>query len=304
MKCDKKIVTLQSQFRKNEMNRKKTIIFLLALLAIVLMSDACFAQDAANATTATDISWTEKLYNWFKEHMSYGTIILLMAIESSIIPLPSEVVVPPAAYFSLQPNSDLNFGLVIVTATIGAYLGSAINYGLSMVIGRPLFYAFADSKLGHLFLLNRQKLEHAEDYFQKKGSKSIFFGRLLPAVRHLISIPAGLSRMNFGTFSLYTALGAGLWNVVLALLGYLLYIAVPDKSQLFAQLEHYSHYLKIAGFILLGCAVAYMVYRFYKNKKKKKAENSETSNENSETSNEMTETIDENSDLIDEKTKN
>ena len=260
------------------MNRNKTIIFLLALVAIVLMSDACFAQDAAQTVTA-EPSWTEKLYLWFKEHMSYWTIILLMAIESSIIPLPSEVVVPPAAYFSLQAGSDLNFGLVIVTATIGAYLGSAINYGLSMVIGRPVFYAFADSKLGHLFLLNRQKLEHAEEYFQKKGSKSIFFGRLLPAVRHLISIPAGLSRMNFGTFSLYTALGAGLWNVVLALLGYLLYRVVPDGSQLFAQLEHYSHYLKIAGFILLGCAVAYIVYRVYKNKKKKITEKTETTDE-------------------------
>lgn len=249
-------------------NRKKTILFLLALVAVVLMSDVCFAQDAAQAATAEQ-SWTEKLYFWFKDNMSYWTIILLMAIESSIVPLPSEVVVPPAAYFSLQAGSDLNFWLVIVTATIGAYLGSAINYGLSMLIGRPVFYAFADSKVGHLFLLNREKLERAEDYFRRKGSISIFFGRLLPAVRHLISIPAGLSRMNFGTFSLYTALGAGLWNVVLALLGYLLYLAVPDDTQLFAKLEEYSHYLKIAGFILLGAAIIFIIYKVRKNKKKK-----------------------------------
>ena len=260
------------------MNHKKTIIFLLALVAIVLMSDACFAQDAAQTATA-EPSWTEKLYYWFKDHMNYWTIILLMAIESSIVPLPSEVVVPPAAYFSLQANSSLDFWLVIVTATVGAYLGSAINYGLSMLIGRPVFYAFADSKVGHLFLLNREKLEHAEDYFRRKGSISIFFGRLLPAVRHLISIPAGLSRMNFGTFSFYTVLGAGLWNVVLALLGYLLYRIVPDDSQLFAQLEHYSNYLKIAGFILLGCALAYIGYRVYKNKKNKSIEKSQGSDE-------------------------
>lgn len=291
------------------MNRKKTIIFLLALVAIVLMSDACFAQDAAQAATAEQ-SLTERLYLWFKDHMNYWTIILLMAIESSIIPLPSEVVVPPAAYFSLQANSPLDFWLVIVTATIGAYLGSAINYGLSMVIGRPVFYAFADSKIGHLFLLSRQKLENAEDYFRRKGSKSIFFGRLLPAVRHLISIPAGLSRMNFGTFSLYTALGAGLWNVVLALLGYLLYRMVPDDSQLFTQLEHYSHYLKIAGFILLALAIIYIIYKVRKNKKNKKDRSAETTDEaselieeKSETSDEVSETKDEKSEASDEKSE-
>ena len=253
------------------MNRKNILFIVLAVAAVVLLSDSCFAQDATQAATA-EPSWTERLYFWFKDHMNYWTIILLMAIESSIVPLPSEVVVPPAAYFSLQANSSLDFWLVIATATVGAYLGSAINYGLSMLIGRPVFYAFADSKVGHLLLLNREKLEHAEDYFRRKGSISIFFGRLLPAVRHLISIPAGLSRMNFGTFSFYTVLGAGLWNVVLALLGYLLYRIVPDDSQLFTQLEHYSHYLKIAGFILLGCALAYIVYKVYKNKKKKEQE--------------------------------
>ena len=181
--------------------------------------------------------------------------------------------VPPAAYFSLQANSSLDFWLVIATATVGAYLGSAINYGLSMLIGRPVFYAFADSKVGHLFLLNREKLEHAEDYFRRKGSISIFFGRLLPAVRHLISIPAGLSRMNFGTFSFYTVLGAGIWNVVLALLGYLLYRIVPDDNQFFAQLEHYSHYLKIAGFILLAVAIIFIIHKVKKNKKKKAQDN-------------------------------
>ncbi len=259
------------------MNRKKTILFLLAIVAIVLMSDACFAQDAAQ-TAVPEQSLTEKLYFWFKDHMNYWTIILLMAIESSIVPLPSEVVVPPAAYFSLQANSSLDFWLVIATATVGAYLGSAINYGLSMLIGRPVFYAFADSKVGHLFLLNREKLEHAEDYFRRKGSISIFFGRLLPAVRHLISIPAGLSRMNFGTFSFYTVLGAGIWNVVLALLGYLLYRIVPDDNQFFAQLEHYSHYLKIAGFILLAVAIIFIIHKVKKNKKKNKKKKAQDNN--------------------------
>ena len=249
------------------MNRNRIIIILLSIVAVVLMADAVFAQDVA-AATAPQSSWAEELYNWFKEHMNYTTIIVLMAIESSVVPLPSEVVVPPAAYFSLQANSSLDFWVVILAATLGAYLGSAINYGLSMIIGRPIIYAFADSKVGHFLRLSKEKMERAEQYFQKKGSISIFFGRLLPAVRHLISIPAGLSRMNFGTFSFFTIIGAGIWNVVLASLGYLLYRIVPDDNQFFAQLEHYNHYLKITGFALLGAVILYICYKVYKNKKK------------------------------------
>lgn len=240
-------------------------------MAVMLMSDACFAQDATQAVAA-EPSWAEKLYYWFKDHMNYWTVFVLMAIESSVIPLPSEVVVPPAAYFSLQANSSLDFWVVILVATAGAYLGSVINYGLSMIIGRPIIYAFADSKVGHFLHLSKEKMEKAELYFQKKGSISIFFGRLLPAVRHLISIPAGLSRMNFGTFSMFTIIGAGIWNVILAGLGYLLYRVVPDDSQFFAQLEHYNHYLKIAGFVLLGAVILYIIYKVYKKKNNKSQE--------------------------------
>ena len=259
---------------------KRTILFIsFVVMTLVLMSNACFAQDTTQAVAA-DPSWAENLYYWFKDHMNYWTILVLMAIESSVIPLPSEVVVPPAAYFSLQANSSLDFWVVILVATAGAYLGSAINYGLSLLIGRPIIYAFADSKVGHFLRLSKEKMEKAEQYFQKKGSISIFFGRLLPAVRHLISIPAGLSRMNFGTFSFFTIIGAGLWNVVLAGLGYLLYRVVPDDSQFFAQLEHYNHYLKIAGFALLGLVIIYIIYKVMKNKKKNAVENSETSDDN------------------------
>lgn len=259
---------------------KRTILFIsFAVMALTLMSNVCFAQDATQAVAA-EPSWAENLYYWFKDHMNYWTILVLMAIESSVIPLPSEVVVPPAAYFSLQANSSLDFWVVILVATAGAYLGSAINYGLSLLIGRPIIYAFADSKVGHFLRLSKEKMEKAEQYFQKKGSISIFFGRLLPAVRHLISIPAGLSRMNFGTFSFFTIIGAGIWNVVLAALGYLLYRVVPDDSQFFAQLEHYNHYLKIAGFALLGLVIIYIIYKVMKNKKKNAVENSETSDDN------------------------
>ena len=251
---------------------KRTILFIsFAVMAVMLMSDACFAQDATQAVAA-EPSWAEKLYYWFKDHMNYWTVLVLMAIESSVIPLPSEVVVPPAAYFSLQANSSLDFWVVILVATAGAYLGSVINYGLSMIIGRPIIYAFADSKVGHFLHLSKEKMERAELYFQKKGSISIFFGRLLPAVRHLISIPAGLSRMNFGPFSMFTIIGAGIWNVILAGLGYLLYRVVPDDSQFFAQLEHYNHYLKIAGFVLLGAVILYIIYKVYKKKNNKSQE--------------------------------
>lgn len=219
--------------------------------------------DAAPQAAASG-GWTQDLYYWFKDHMNYPTITVLMAIESSIVPLPSEVVVPPAAYFALQEGSKLNIWMVMLMATLGAYLGSSINYWLSVWLGRPIIYAFAESKVGHFLRLSREKLEYAEDFFQRKGAVSIFIGRLLPVVRHLISIPAGLSRMNFGTFSLYTISGAALWNVVLALLGYLLYCVVPDDSQLFDQLEHYSHYIKIAGFALLALAVGYLVWKYRK----------------------------------------
>lgn len=207
------------------------------------------------------------LYEWYKDHMTYTVIVILMAIESSIIPLPSEVVVPPAAYFALQEGSDLNIWMVMVMATIGATLGALINYGLSMIIGRPILYGFADSKFGHMLMLNSKKLEYAESYFQKKGAISIFMGRLLPAVRHLISIPAGLSRMNIVTFTTFTLIGAALWNVVLAGMGYLLYLAVPDANSLFDQLEHYNAYVKAVGYGLIVLVAIYIFIKVKKNSK-------------------------------------
>ncbi len=208
------------------------------------------------------------MYNWYKEHMTYGMIVLLMAIESSIIPLPSEVVVPPAAYFALR-SGNLDIIMVVIMATVGAFLGALANYVLSMLVGRPVLYAFADSKVGHLLMLNSDKLKYAEDYFARKGAISIFLGRLLPAVRHLISIPAGLSRMNIFTFSVFTILGAALWNVVLALMGYWLSLAVPEE-QLLASIEHYSGYLKIAGYGLILILIGYVCYKSFRKKGEKK----------------------------------
>ena len=134
-----------------------------------------------------------EIIQWCLDHLNYLTITLLMAIESSFIPFPSEVVVPPAAYRAASATSDMNVVLVVVFATLGAILGSLINYGLAYFLGRPVVYKFANSRLGHMCLLDREKVEIAEHYFNKHGKIATFTGRLIPAVRQLISIPAGLA---------------------------------------------------------------------------------------------------------------
>ena len=187
------------------------------------------------------------IYNWYKEHLTYGTILLLMAIESSFIPFPSEVVIPPAAYFAAR-NGDMNIIMIVVIATLGA------------LIGRPVVYAFANSRIGHMCLIDAEKVEKAEAYFDRHGAISTFLGRLIPAIRQLISIPAGLSRMNFGTFALFTSLGAGIWNAVLAGLGYWLSQHFPEE-ELLVQLEHYNRYLSWAGYALAIFIVLFLAYQ-------------------------------------------
>ena len=152
---------------------------------------------------------TADLFLWILDNLSYWVVALFMAIESSFIPFPSEVVVPPAAWKAMDPNSGMSFLLVIVFATVGADLGALINYCLAKWVGRPIIYRFADSRLGHMCLIDRKKVEVAEEYFRKHGAASTIFGRLVPAVRQLISIPAGLAGMHVGKFLLYTTIGAG-----------------------------------------------------------------------------------------------
>ena len=171
------------------------------------------------------------------EQLDYFYVTLLMAVESSFIPFPSEIVVPPAAYMAADGN--MNVVLVVVFATLGSLIGAVINYVLSYYVGRPIVYKFADSRLGRMCLLSREKVEQAEKYFDKRGAVATLVGRLIPAIRQLISIPAGLSRMNFAKFALYTALGAGAWNIVLAALGYYLHAIVP-KDQLQSALKEYE----------------------------------------------------------------
>ena len=208
------------------------------------------------------MSFIDTIIAWYSAHMNYASITALMAVESSFIPFPSEVVIPPAAFVAGQPNSVLcvtgtypvDVLLIVLFGTLGAMIGAIINYGLSVWLGRLIIYKFADSRLGHLCLLSGEKLEKAEAYFREKGNVSTFIGRFIPGIRQLISIPAGLSRMHFGAFLWWTFLGAFIWNCILAALGY---IAAGQMSLI----KEYSHELSVAILVLLGAAIIYFVIK-------------------------------------------
>ena len=206
------------------------------------------------------------LINFVLSNLNYWWVFVFMAVESSFIPFPSEVVVPPAAFLAMTPDSSLNILLVVLVATAGADLGAIINYWLARWLGRPLVYRFADSRFGHICLIDRAKVEHAEAYFRDHGAASTFFGRLIPAVRQLISIPAGLSGMPMGKFLLYTTLGAGIWNSVLALLGWFIFKTFPVSStrEVADLAAKYSHEI---GYVILGLAVFVVAFLIYKARK-------------------------------------
>jgi len=198
----------------------------------------------------------QALFDWYMANLNYFTVALLMAIESTFLPLPSEVVIPFAAFKAAQ--GDLNIFMVIIFGTIGALSGSLINYTLAYYLGRPLVYRFADSKIGKVFLLSKEKVVHAEEYFIRNGKTSTFIGRLVPGVRHLISIPAGLAKMNLRDFMLFTFVGAGIWNIILAIIGYFLY---EVRDQIFPYIGH----------ILLGAGALFVLYLIIKARKNKKS---------------------------------
>lgn len=239
---------------------------LICVFAFLLSISTISAQTTQEQQSSQDTPKTEevgvikKVTNWYMDNMNYGTVTLLMAVESSFIPFPSEVVVPPAAYKATKPDSGMNVVLVVVFATLGALIGALINYYLALWLGRPIIYKFAESKLGHLCLLDASKIETAEKYFDKHGKSSTLIGRLVPAVRQLISIPAGLAKMNIVTFLTFTALGAGIWNTILAVLGYI----AAGQSDL---IDKYSHEL---SYILIGLGILFVAYLIFKAVRKKK----------------------------------
>lgn len=210
------------------------------------------------------------IIQWCLDHLNYWTITLLMAIESSFIPFPSEVVVAPAAWMATGEGS-MNIFLVVFFATLGADIGALVNYYLSMWLGRPIIYKFSQSKIGKALLLSPEKVQKAEAYFDKNGVISTLIGRLIPGIRQLISIPAGLAKMKIGPFLLYTTIGAGIWNTILALLGYSLakVPGIKTKEELIRSVTTYSHEIGYIFIVILLLALfVWLIRKSVKRKKK------------------------------------
>jgi len=239
---------------------KKILIAFLFVFSIT----ALHAGTTEQVTPTTNSpSFIQRIENWYKDNTNYYSITALMACESSILPVPSEIVIPPAVYVALDPDSGLNIFLIILFGTIGALIGASFNYIMSKWLGRLVIYKFADSKIGRSFLLSSEKIQKAENYFNDHGKTSTFVGRFIPVIRHLISIPAGLAKMNYLSFLLYTALGAGLWNCVLALLGYL---AHGQQDMI----NKYSHELSYV-FLVIGLVLAaWLIIKTIRKKKQTK----------------------------------
>ena len=192
-------------------------------------------------------------------NLNYATVYFLMLLESTVVPVPSELVVAPAAYHSAAGH--INIWLVILFATLGAMTGASINYLAGYYLGRPIIYKFANSRLGHLCLLNQSKVEKSEKYFDDHGMVATITGRLIPGIRHLISIPAGLAKMNYWKFLLYTTIGAGAWHAILALLGWYLHDVVPEE-QLNDKILEYGEYIKVAICLVAAVALVYFIIRY------------------------------------------
>ena len=202
-------------------------------------------------------------------NLNYGTIFFLMLLESTVIPVPSELVVAPAAYHSAAGNLDI--WLVILFSTMGADAGASINYLAGWLLGRPVIWRFADSKLGKLCMLSHEKIEKSEAYFNNHGMVATITGRLIPGIRHLISIPAGLAKMHYWKFMLYTTIGAGAWNCILATMGWYLHTIVPE-DQLHDKILEYGEYIKLVIVALVVIAIAYFTIKWFMKRKSNKAQ--------------------------------
>jgi membrane protein DedA with SNARE-associated domain len=195
----------------------------------------------------------------------YPTVFVLMLLESTVVPVPSEFVVTPAAYHAA--SGSLNVFLIVLFATLGADVGASINYFVALYVGRPVIYKFANSKWGKMCLLNQEKVEKSERYFDEHGIAATLTGRLIPGIRHLISIPAGLARMNYWKFLLYTTIGAGCWHAILAGLGWYLHTIVPEE-QLNDKISEYAEYIKLIIIALVIAAIVWFVVKTWMKKKK------------------------------------
>lgn len=193
------------------------------------------------------------LIDRYMVHVNYRSIAVLMTIESSFIPFPSEVIVPPAWWKVAQ--GLLNGWLVMLSATIGALLGALVNYYLALRLGRKIIYRLANTRRAHMIFITNESIEKSETYFRKHGKISTFIGRLIPAIRQLISIPAGLAKMNMKQFILYTCLWAWVWNLVLFVAGYLL-------GQHRDKVIEYNHIFKIIIYAIIAAVIVYFILRY------------------------------------------
>lgn len=223
-------------------------IFLISLIFLLVFKVNAASQLQVSPSNVDSLSLIQHIEKWYRNNTNYFSITALMACESSILPVPSEIVIPPAVYVALEPDSHLSIFLIILFGTIGALIGASFNYFISKSLGRFVVYKFADSKLGKLLMLSSQKIQKAESFFNEHGKTSTFIGRFIPVIRHLISIPAGLSRMNYFHFLTFTALGAGLWNCALALLGY---IANQNREMINTYSREISGIFLVAGTVLI-----------------------------------------------------
>ncbi len=199
------------------------------------------------------------LTNGALDNLNYGWIVLFMTIESSFIPFPSEVVMIPAAYMAAE-SGEMSFPMIILSGSVGALFGALINYALAFFLGRPIVYGFANSRFGHMCLIDAEKVQKAEAYFDKHGAISTLIGRMIPAIRQLISIPAGLAKMNLLPFTLYTCLGAAIWNCILVGIGYACHSTMP-KDELIETISHYSHIIGYTAIALVAAAIGYIIYK-------------------------------------------
>lgn len=242
-------------------NKKANVLCLF--FAAMLICSSAFATDTNTDSSNVEKSVFSYVEDWYSNNMNYATVAALMTIESSFIPFPSEIVIPPAAYVACNEDNDMNIILVVLFGTLGSLLGALINYFLAFWLGRPIVYRFADSKLGHLCLLSAEKVQQAEDYFNDHGNISTFIGRLIPGIRQLISLPAGLAKMNIFNFVAFTLLGAGIWNIVLAMLGYFAH----------GQQDMINKYSSEIGYIIIAIVVAvalFYIVRYVIRKRAKK----------------------------------
>jgi membrane protein DedA with SNARE-associated domain len=198
------------------------------------------------------------LITLYMENITYPAVLFLMTLESTFLPVPSELVVPPAAWKAAQ--GEMNIFLIILFSTFGCVLGALINYFLAKYLGRKIIYSLVDTRIAHMMFVNREHMEKAETFFIKYGKSSTFIGRLVPGVRHLISIPAGVAQMDLTDFIFYTASGSAIWNSILAALGYFLY----TQQEL---LKRYYKDLSIFFLIIFTLFVLYLIYKYFiKNK--------------------------------------